>query len=923
MVSNRLLTAIVVVCLLQAAGCDWLVSADKRVERAERQIGFGNDRAAFIELRKAVAQEPERIDAWLKLVDVSLRLGDPKGAERDLQSAISHGATVDQTARRSAEVLLAEGEAQQLLERIDSGDSALQEPALSTYRGLALLRTGQPAEAVKVLRDVLALDAQSSRASVVLAEALSASGESQAALVVLNDALQANAKDASALLLKGHILLRAGDHAAAAQSLSEARRNAAGQLSLQQLAAVLAALTEAHLGSGALERAEAFHAELVKLAPEAPITRLLAARIAMSKQDYASAVAEAHKALAADPGLLQAKLLLGVALSAQGNLQQAEVQLSELVQLAPENIQARKLLAQVNLQLQRPDVAAQVLAPIAQSNADDPQLSALLGVTKLRRGEIATGLEMLQRSVARQPDNIGLKHDLALAYLAVDRREEAIEVLESMPAGSAHRESLLISALASAGDSAAARAQVDQIVAANPGDITVLNTAARFYAGVADFDAARSVVKRALQIDPRSLTTFATLAGVESAAGRSDDALDAALRAAEIDPANQAAQLLVAELASRKGDVRLAIEHLEEVRAKNREAVQARVVLARAYVQQRNMKEADVLLEEVMPHAEGNPAVANALGELYLDSGRFHEALRWFRDAARQDSDPTWLLNVARAQLALGDAQVARETLQRLSAAHPDSVPVAAQLIQLDLRENQREAANARLARMRSVHPQDPRLAAIQGDIFMSSKSYASAAAAYEAAAKLAPSSAIALRMYQARRLGKLANPTQSLTEWLERSPHDVSVRLVLAEHYQASGNVDRAIEEYEGIVRSESPSPMALNNLAWIYHQRGEERALGLAKSAYEAAPGAAAIADTYGWILIERGQITEGLPVLEKAAAASSQPDIRYHYAVALAKAGQTDAARQELSELVRTNGHYPGAKDAQKLLRELGGS
>ena len=46
------------------------------------------------------------------------------------------------------------------------------------------------------------------------------------------------------------------------------------------------------------------------------------------------------------------------------------------------------------------------------------------------------------------------------------------------------------------------------------------------------------------------------------------------------------------------------------------------------------------------------------------------------------------------------------------------------------------------------------------------------------------------------------------------------------------------------------APNSVALNNLAVIYQQQKDPRALGLATRAGTAAPGQPLIADTYGWL-------------------------------------------------------------------------
>jgi Tfp pilus assembly protein PilF len=262
----------------------------------------------------------------------------------------------------------------------------------------------------------------------------------------------------------------------------------------------------------------------------------------------------------------------------------------------------------------------------------------------------------------------------------------------------------------------------------------------------------------------------------------------------------------------------------------------------------------------------------------------------------------------------------ARETLEKLLAADPQFIPAAAQLVMLDLRERRREAAQNRLAKLVAEHPGEASVALLEGDVAMASGSYGAAATAFERAYQLAPSGGAAIRAYRARELGKLADAPVPVVAWLKRHPEDIGARLVLAENYVRTGQHDRAIAQYELAASGTSPNAMALNNLAWLYQQKGDARAEETAKRAYTAAPQVAAIADTYGWILVENGRPGEGLPILQKAAESANQPQIRFHYAAALAKVGQADAARKELNEIIRSVDAQPIAEQARQLLGEI---
>ena len=113
----------------------------------------------------------------------------------------------------------------------------------------------------------------------------------------------------------------------------------------------------------------------------------------------------------------------------------------------------------------------------------------------------------------------------------------------------------------------------------------------------------------------------------------------------------------------------------------------------------------------------------------------------------------------------------------------------------------------------------------------------------------------------------------------------------------------------------------LALNNLAFLYSQQNDPRALELAKKAYEKAPESAAILDTYGYILIKQGQPKEGLPILEKAASlAPKANDIQFHLAEAYVANDNTQKAIEILEPIVKAEQNFSEKKAAVSLLDKL---
>lgn len=923
-VRYRTRLAAAIACSLFFAGCDFFMDADARVTRAQQHIASSDYRAAMIDLKTAVQSEPNHVEGRLLLAEVSLQLGDAVSAEKELRFAIDSGAQPAATADLAARVALALGQRRELLARIDADELPLSEPQRSVYRGEALLGLNQPAQAAESFQQALRSSPDFPAARIGLAEALFAQGHAEQALAELDGVIQADSSAAHAHLVRGTILARSGQSAEAEEVLRTAQTHARGRLTGNQQVAVLATLTETQLSQGKPEAAAATHKQLAEVVgADAPLVRMLGARIAMAQQDYAKATADLQRVISRVPDFAPAQFLLGAALMAQGNLNQAETHLTRALQRAPENLEARKLLAQVRLRMDRPDSAMQVLMGAQNPEGQDPQLGILIGLAHLQLGDASQGIAQLERSLASDPDNRALRLDLAAAHARAGDHNKAVEILRSTPrlVGDTRREQLLVAVQASKGMSAG-RAEVDRLVREHPRDADILNFAALFLAQQREFEGARALLTRAQDAAPERHETLMNHARVEVAAGDVPKAIGWLEKMIAVEPASIAPKLALAELQLRQGDVESATRLLEDMRSVNKEAIEPRLQLARLYLQRTQLKQAEDVLSELRAIAAGRADALNAVGLLLLDSGRYDEASAQFRAATQlQPDNALYWLNVARAQLALDQRSAAREALDRATALRPQWLPAIGALALLDVREKRKEAALGRVSNLKRTMPADAGVWTLEGDILMAFEDFRGASSSYARAFEIQPGTETVLKLFRARQQGKLGDAITPLQEWLEQRPDDFTVRAVLAQAYQAIGQHDRAIQQYEVMVSNDAMKPIALNNLAWSYQQVGDERAEATAEQAYRAAPNVAAIADTYGWILVQRGKVEQGVKVLKEAVeGAGSSPDIEYHYAAALAQAGQPGQARERLLSVLDRHKAFAEHANATRLLQQL---
>ena len=156
------------------------------------------------------------------------------------------------------------------------------------------------------------------------------------------------------------------------------------------------------------------------------------------------------------------------------------------------------------------------------------------------------------------------------------------------------------------------------------------------------------------------------------------------------------------------------------------------------------------------------------------------------------------------------------------------------------------------------------------------------------------------------------------MIEWSSEHPDDALVLQFLGIAYQNQGDDTKAKDTYEKALAINPENAVVLNNLAWLYTVDNDHRAVELAERAYNANPDHAGIQDTYGWVLVQKGQVEKGRRVLEQAVEKLPEvAEVRYHYAVALIKTGDQKEGEKILQRLLDSGKTFEGKEAARDLL------
>src|SRR5262249_22121377 len=315
--------------------------------------------------------------------------------------------------------------------------------------------------------------------------------------------------------------------------------------------------------------------------------------------------------------------------------------------------------------------------------------------------------------------------------------------------------------------------------------------------------------------------------------------------------------------------------------------------------------------------------VLDALGAIQIAAGERNQALATYgKLATLQPKSAVAQYRLATAQSINGDTTGAANSLHKALALQPDFVDAQAALAELELRAG-RSAEALKIARQLQKQATSSAVGyTLEGDALMAEKKFLPAAKSYETAYGMDKNGVLAAKMHAAYLQGGKPDEAEArLAQWLKASPEDSAARLYSADASLRTGKYKSAIEQYEWLQQKQPDNIIVLNNLAWVYQQVKDPRALATAERAYKLKPDNPAVADTLGWMLVEQGNTARGVELLRKAVVAAPQsPTIRYHLAQAWLKSGDKAKARDELEGLLSTGTKFPEQNEAQNLLKEL---
>ena len=920
---KKLVILVVVMLVLGggAAGAWWkFVRKADNFASARALIDKGDLKAAQIELRNAVREDPTNSEAHFRLGTVQLRLGDPVAAEKEFRLARDNGFDPRGVTPLLAQTYMAQGKFRELLRDFQAtGQPPEIAVSVLVTRGIAMMQLDNMDGAAAAFAEAERLGPQLVDPPLAGARVLIAKHDYTGAEAKVDRALAINGKAADALVLKAQLSNLKGDRPKALAAL-DAAVEAAPNSSAARLerANIL-------IASGQDAKAKADVDAVLAVEPRSAGAVYLQAVLAARAKDFAAADAALTKINAVLSRFPRGYYFQAIIKFNLGQAEQAVEAANKYMARNPGDLDGVKLMARIDLAVQRADHAIQILDAAAVSGTADAEMMDLLGRAYAQSGRQQQAVQAFEKASKMAPDNVDVLNHLASARLglgdAAGAAKDLEHSLELSPKQASTGEALVVASLAG-GDvekAAVALAAIDQ-TKANPEGFGILTGMVRM--AQLDPDAAISAFNSVLKERPDSVPARLNLAKIAVLQNRIPDAERLLQEILNKQPAHEQALPALIGVFLLDGRNGRAVAAMEAAHAAAPANLSVTVGLSDLYIRNRDGAKSLALIDDAMKGQAPNQVLLAAKVRALAAMGKQEEAQAQLQAVLTTDpaNEP------ARRALAdlfaeKKDFNSSRTTLKAGLDLKPGSVNMITALLALDVRDKGAEAALKTVDELAKVPANKNALRGMKGNILMTANRPADAAEAFAAEYKLDPSSDLAARVGQAwAAAGKPDLGRPVMTDWLGKNPDDVNVLQMLGSVDLGNKRIADAELSLRKILDLQPNNIAALNNLAWIDQQRGDKEAQSLAHKAYLLSP-TPQIADTLGWILVNQGKPEVALMLLRQASQQLlTEPTVQFHYASALRAVGRNDEAASTLRPIVLGKKDFDERDAAKRMLDEL---
>ncbi|HSC68121.1 MAG TPA: tetratricopeptide repeat protein [Cellvibrio sp.] len=854
---NKIATIIALSLCVGLAACS--DEQQKTQEDAQRHISSakvyqeqGQYRAAIIEAKNVVQLMPESPEGYISLARIYNEIGAYAAAQAMLDTVVDKLPAVSTELANSHYLNKKFLTAINTVANYPAGADKIEDRQRQAWlKAMSNVHLGNKDGYEAALSEFTAAGGSESEAKFIHANYLLSKGDIENSRNELNQVLATDPDNIDVLILIANVSVFLRDLDAAEGHLTKALgllKNT--DIMSRQKGQIISLLADTLIQQGRTSEAYTYQKLLADANPEgsAAQQRFNDAMELYQQGKFAEAEVILRELREQFPADKNTATLLGLIEYQQGSDRQAGDLFDQFIDpetATPSILQAAALVKYRNNQV---DDAVALLKTAAESQPNNPVVLATYGLALLdsdpKSAEAAT---ILEKSLALEPKQQRIRIALANRHLALDQKEQAVAQLQKayqeQPNDFYIQQAYFKSLLGSEQNDRLVE-EINSFKTKNPQSSRGYFFAGWYQLQQKNYKAAEQEFEKAAaaQESSEKHLAYAGLAQLYEIQNLTQQSISAWQLALTEDP----------------GMVVGYTRWFAQMRKLNRDADAAKFVLG---------------LEEKTKRWE--PSIV--LAQMYAAKNELPEAIKHAEVALERSKQSANVKQLAANLYRLQGVQFrsqnklpeARESLMHAVKLSPENASFLGNLIETEIAAKNISEAQKLLDQFIKVPENESERLFLQGLIRLAEDKKEEAIQLYMDSWNAKPLESVAEQIYAFhQRAGDKSRSDTFLQSWIEKLPSSKAATLLMAITAQSNNKGDEALVWYEKAIALNPNMPAALNNLAWLYYERKDPRAVEYAKKAYDLAPNTAPIVDTYGWILVEKGELEKGVELLTKAA-------------------------------------------------------
>ena len=860
---------------LAIVACSDNESAQSYITKAESLIVKEQPNAAIISLKNALKLESKNAQARFLLGQLYLNSGDADNAAKELEHANKLKYEVNKVLPLLARAyMLSESD-------LDLLALSTQEKQLTTpntqylaYKTVASLRSGDEQLAQESVSAALAVSETDSYSMLANAYFVFSQEDIARAGTLVERILTATPNNADALMLQGQIATVEKNYVLAVDSFKQ-------YLSLQPSSGkVQLFIADGLIKNGQFDEAEKMADAILAKVPSQPFMLYIKAMARFENKDYQAANSLAGQSLSSGFNSFSLKLVAGASAFYLQNYEQSNLYLTDIVSYLPVEHPARKMLAVSQLKLGLIDDLGETLSSYDATNQENAQFLTTLSYELLEVGALEKAQQMASDAAsttdmtAEQTARAGVLKLMMNDPTGIENLELAL--LQNPELISA--ELALAFASIKSGDLERADQIADKWLEQYPENAGGYNLKATIYFKNKELVKGKAALEKSLQVEPNNVYALTEMVRLANYQNDSEQAILLTEQALQAHPNN--VEVLYQYFEYHKDDAGLQV--ITKAYQENSSDIKYGMVLAQALIQMEQYKQASAILADYKVDVKTPKRywqlvlIAN---EKQPDGKDIYSILDSWNKTNPYHLEPVLLLVNYWNNKNSSDRSL--NVLQKSLNKHPNNVMLHLVKMQVLLNAQQSDDAKLWLKELEKFEINENLLAGIEGRILLLDKEYAAAipklTLQYEMSPTVGNATSLALALTGNNQKAEAISLLEQFSDnSAAENKINPTISLNLANMYLAE-HQDKAIAEYERLIKVAPDNVVALNNLSWLYMDKGKlTQALTYSELAYEKAPRIPNVVDTYAQVLLKSNKQAEALDKAEEAYRLSSGKDV-----------------------------------------------